>query len=59
MDLGFNLARLEKLRNNPKQALFYLDEVESISKHYLEWPDTKKCLAKASDLRKEIEPSLS
>jgi hypothetical protein len=52
-----NLARFEKEKGNKKQALMYLDELESISQRYQAWPSTKGELEKAADLRKEIETS--
>jgi hypothetical protein len=41
MNLAYNLARLEKIRNQPEQALFYLEEIEKIAKFYQAWPETK------------------
>jgi hypothetical protein len=58
MIFAYNLARLEKIRNNSDRALLYLDEIENISQHYLDWPDTKNYLAKGAELRLEIQQTL-
>jgi hypothetical protein len=57
MIIGYNLARLEQIRNNKAQALIYLDEVKKISFHFGEWSTSKVYFKKAVILQKELEKS--
>lgn len=52
--LAFNLARLEELKGNKGQALVYLQEIEEISAHYQQWPETTKYLEKAAQLKHRL-----
>lgn len=52
--LAFNLARLAEIRGNKGQALVYLQEIEEISAHYQKWPETKKYLEKAAELKQKL-----
>lgn len=54
MILGLNLARIEMLKKNPEGASQYLDEIQTMSKHYQNWPDTQGLLKKVEELRQKI-----
>lgn len=52
---ALNLARLEELKGNKKEALRYLDELIKISGNYSTWPDTKGYLEKAEALKQKLQ----